>query len=355
MTSATVNNTQPPAKSTPQGVAHRNSVRTLGLLAAVAGLLAVAILSITIGSKLTPIPVSDVWHALFQPTGTENDSIVRDMRVPRTLVALVVGVALGVSGALIQALTRNPLADPGILGVNAGAAFFVALGVAFFGVGSISGYVWFAFAGALVVTVAVYLIGAAGRGPADPIRLTLAGVALGAVLAGITTAMTLLDPQAFDQMRSWNAGSVTGRSLDVIGPVLPFLVIGLVLALLIARPLNAIALGEDLANSLGVNVMGMRVIVIIAVTLLAGGATAIAGPIGFVGLMVPHIARWVVGPDQRWIITYTMVLAPILLLVSDIVGRVVIRPGEIPAGIVTAFIGAPVLIVLIRRKKASSL
>jgi len=342
-----------PQQTRAHGVARTNLFRSIGLLVALALLLLVVLLSIAIGSKAIPLP--EVWDAIFHPRNIDNDYIVRTLRVPRTLIGLAVGIALGVSGALIQALTRNPLADPGILGVNAGAAFFVALGVAVFGIGSISGYLWFAFAGALLVTVAVYLIGSAGRGPAEPIRLVLAGVALGAVLAGITTGMTLLDPRAFDQMRSWNAGSIVGRSMDVVWPVLPFLLIGLLLALVVARPLNAIALGEDMASSLGTNVTRTRVIVVIAVTFLSGGATAIAGPIGFVGLMIPHIARWIVGPDQRWIMLYTIVLAPLLLLTSDILGRVIARPGEIPVGIVTAFVGAPVLIILIRRKKASTL
>jgi iron complex transport system permease protein len=231
----------------------------------------------------------------------------------------------------------------------------VAVGIGGFGVASISGYVWFAFAGALLVSIAVYAIGSAGRGGADPLRLVLAGVALGAVLGGLTSALTLLDPKAFDAMRNWGAGSVVGRGLDLVWPVLPFLAVGLALALVTARPLNAIALGEDMASALGAHVLRTRILVIIAVTLLAGGATAIAGPIGFIGLMVPHVARWIVGPDQRWILPYTAVLSPILLLVADIVGRVVMRPAEIPVGIVTAFVGAPVLIVLIRRRKVSGL
>lgn len=334
-------------------VARANLLRGAGLFVIVSALALIILLSIAVGSKEIALPA--VWDALFHPSGSNEDTIVRALRVPRTVVGLVVGMALGVSGALIQALTRNPLADPGILGVNAGAAFFVAIGMTVFKVNAISDYLWFAFAGALTVTVAVYLIGSASHGTADPIRLVLAGVALGAVLAGITTGMTLLNPRAFDQMRSWDAGSVVGRDLDVVWPVLPFLAAGLFLALFVARPLNAIALGEDMASSLGANVNRTRAIVIVAVTLLAGGATAIAGPISFVGLMIPHIARWIVGPDQRWILLYTLALAPILLLGSDTLGRVVMRPGEIPVGIITAFVGAPVLIVLIRRKKASGL
>ncbi len=311
------------------------------------------LLSIVVGSK--NISLAAVLHGLFANTGQGDDYVIWDLRVPRTLVGIAVGAALGAAGALIQGLTRNPLADPGILGVNAGAAFFVGISVAFFGVSSVGGYLWFAFFGALVVTVVVYVIGSAGRGPADPVRLTLAGVALGAVLLSVVTALTLLDPRAFDRMRNWNAGSVAGRGYDVLVPVLPFLLVGAVLAAVATRSLNAVALGDEFANSLGANVSRTRVIVIVAVTLLAGGATAVAGPVGFIGLMVPHIARWIVGPDQRWILAYTLILAPCLVLAADVLGRLVLRSGEIPVGIVTAFIGAPVLIVLVRRKRASGL
>ncbi len=193
----------------------------------------------------------------------------------------------------------------------------------------------------------VYALGSVGRGGATPIRLTLAGVAIGSVLGGVSSAITLLDPSAFDQMRNWNAGSLSGRSMEVALGVSPFIAVGLVLALVIARPLNAVALGDDLARTLGAHILRTRVVGVIAVTLLCGAATAAAGPIGFVGLMVPHVARWFVGPDQRWILPYTVVCAPMLLLTSDILGRIVIRPGELQVGVVTAFVGAPVLIWLV--------
>lgn len=330
--------------------AHR---RVLMLPIVVIGLAVLVVLSVAIGAK--SIPISDVLEALGPGSDPNNAHVIWGLRVPRTVVGLCVGVALGVSGALIQALTRNPLADPGILGVNAGASFFVALGVAVFGVTTINGQVWLAFAGALVVTVAVYLVGSAGRGGTDPAKLTLAGVALSAVLTGLVSAMTLLDPKAFNEMRYWNVGSIVNRGWDVLVPVLPFLGAGLVLAVIAASSLNAIALGDDLARSLGTNVALVRVLVVLAVTLLAGGATAVAGPIGFIGLMIPHIARWITGPDQRWILLYTILLAPSLMLASDIIGRIVQWPAEFPVGIVTSFIGAPVLIVLVRRKKASAL
>lgn len=331
--------------------------RALGLLVAVAALVVICALSIVVGSK--DVALGDILDVLF--AGRQSDvasttaQVVLDLRIPRTIAGLVVGISLGVAGALIQALTRNPLADPGILGVNAGAAFFVTLGIGVFGVASVSGYIWFALAGALVTTVGVTLIGAAGRGGADPARLTLAGVAVGAVLTGITTALMLLDPISFNAMRNWNAGSLVERGLDVVLPVLPFLLLGLVIAVFAAWPLNAIALGDDLAVSLGARIVRTRILVVLAVTLLAGGATAIAGPIVFVGLMVPHVARWITGPDQRWIMAYTVVLAPVLLLAADILGRVLLRPGEIPVGIVTAFLGAPILIALVRRGRVSSL
>ncbi|WP_265976050.1 FecCD family ABC transporter permease, partial [Brucella intermedia] len=196
---------------------------------------------------------------------------------------------------------------------------------------------------------------AAGRDGATPVRLVLAGVALSAVLGGIGSAITLLDPQAFDSMRFWSIGSVAGRNMEIVATVAPFIGIGLVIALIAARSLNAVALGDDLARSLGANILRARILTLIAVTLLAGAGTAASGPIGFVGLMVPHVVRWFTGPDQRWIIPLTMIYAPMLLLSADIAGRLVLFPGELEAGIVTAFIGAPVLILLARRKKASGL
>ncbi|OII42526.1 ABC transporter permease [Plantibacter sp. MMLR14_011] len=324
----------------------------MGLGIAVAALATAILLSVLVGSH--PVDPTDVWRALTRPAGSVTDLVVLDLRIPRTVAGLVVGVGLGVSGVLIQGLTRNPLGDPGILGVDAGAALFVAIGV-LFGARTPVQYLPFAFLGALVVTALVYVIGSAGRGGADPVRLTLAGVALAAVLSGITTAMMLLDPVTFRQLRGWNAGSFVERGFDVVLPALPFVVAGVVIALFSARSLNALALGDDLASSLGTRLATTRVLAVVAITLLAGGATAIAGPVGFVGLMVPHIARWIVGPDQRWIVAYSILIAPAVLLTSDVIGRVILWPSDVPVGIVTAFIGAPVLIHLVRRAKASAL
>lgn len=328
--------------------------RALGLVAALITLVVVIAASLAIGAR--DMPISEVLGAFFAPTGSDDQLVVLELRLPRTVLGILVGMGLGLAGGLIQALTRNPLADPGILGVNAGASLAITIGVAFFGISSITGYIWFAFAGALVATVGVYVIGSAGRSrTVDPIRLTLAGVAVAAVLTGLTKAILLTNERAFDAFRSWDVGAIAGRDFDTVTAILPFIVIGTVLALALSHSLNAVALGDDLAASLGTSVNRTRVLSILAVTLLAGAATAAAGPIGFIGLMIPHIARWIVGPDQRWILGYSVVLSPILLLASDVIGRVVMKPGELQVGVVTAFVGAPVLIALVRRKKASGL
>lgn len=335
------------------GLASTNAQRAFWLFIAAGVLVLVLLASIAIGSK--DIPIATVVDALFNYNDSDDHAIILALRVPRTILGLGVGIALGLSGALIQALTRNPLADPGILGVNAGASFAVTLAVGVFGFTTINSYIWFAFLGAVLATILVYAIGSVGRGAATPIRLTLAGVAISAVLSGVQSGMALLDPQTFDRMRFWGAGSLTAPGWDNIVVTAPFIAIGVVLAIFAARPLNAIALGDDLAASLGANIIRTRVTVVIAVTLLAGAATAAAGPIFFIGLMIPHVARWLIGPDQRWIAALTIVLSPVLLLSSDIIGRVVMRPGELQVGIVTAFVGAPVLILLARRRKVSGL
>lgn len=335
------------------GLAQTNAIRSVWLFVACGVLVLVCLASIAVGSK--DIPIDTVIDAILAYDDSDDHAIIMALRLPRSILGLLVGMALGVSGALMQALTRNPLADPGILGVNAGAAFAIAMGVGFFGIASVHHYIGFAFAGAVGATVLVYAVGSVGRGAATPVRLTLAGIAIGAVLGGITSGLALLDPITFDRLRFWGAGSLAAPGLDNIFAMAPFLVVGIGLAVLVARPLNAIALGDDLAAALGADIMRVRVIVVAAVTLLCGAATAVAGPIGFVGLMIPHVARWIVGPDQRWITALTLVLSPILLLCADIVGRIVMRPGELQVGIVTAFVGAPVLILLARRRKVSGL
>ena len=332
--------------------ARRTAARRVVALAGTVLLLAVlVVLSIGVGAK--EIPFDRAIAALFSHGRSEQDAVVVGLRLPRTVLGILVGAALAVAGAIIQALTRNPLADPGILGVNAGAALAVSVGVAAFGVTSILGYVWFAFAGAIAATVLVVLIGAAGRGGSSPLRMTLAGVGLGAVFSGITSDVALTDPQAFQRMLSWSTGSLVGPTLSTSGVVAVPIVIGLAIAVLIARDLGTLGMGDDLAVALGTRTRRTRWLAVVAITLLTGAGTAAAGPITFVGLMVPHVARWIAGPDQRWITRLSMTLGPCLLLLSDVVGRVVDRPAEIPVGLVTAFVGAPVLIVLVRRARTA--
>ena len=327
--------------------------RAVGLLVAAVVLALTCALSLAIGTE--NVDPMTVWRALTDYTDTGSEWIVHELRIPRTLLGIVVGVALGLSGALIQGVSRNPLADAQILGINSGAGLFVVAAISFLGLRTVWSYVWFAFAGALVAMVLVYLIGMTGRAVASPVRMLLAGVAAGAVMEGISYGIRLRNSRAFDSMRYWDAGALDGHPLAVVGVVTPFIVVGTVLCLYVSRGLNAVALGDELAVAMGGNVIRTRVVGLIAVTLLAGAATAGAGPIGFVGLMVPHAVRWYTGPDWRWICAYCVFVAPALLLAADVVGRVVVAPGELPAGIVTAFVGAPVLIWLVRRRTAAAL
>lgn len=341
-------------RATSRGPASAGSAaRWAGLPVAVLVLVLAVLLSLMVGAKaLSP---DTVLSALFDADGSDVQAIVRDSRLPRTVVGLVVGPALGVCGALIQAFTRNPLADPGILGVNAGATFAVTIGVGLLGIRGPLVYVWFALAGALVVTLVVYLIGATGpRGPSAG-RMTLAGVAIGAVLSGVTSIVMLKNMEVFSTLRFWGLGSLGGRDEGAVAIIAPFLAVGLLISFLIARPLNAIALGDDLGRTLGAGLVRTRVWAVVGVTVLAGGATALAGPIAFIGLMVPHAVRWFTGPDQRWIIVYSALVAPSMLLLSDVIGRVVLPSGELQVSIVTAVVGAPILVLLARRKKVSGL
>jgi iron complex transport system permease protein len=342
------------AATAPSPTAARQVGLAAGLLVAIGVLVLVALVSIAVGAK--SIPLGSVLDALFDHDPSNNDHlIVRSLRVPRTIVGLLVGAALGAGGALMQGLTRNPLADPGILGVNAGAALFVVIGIYWFGLQSLLGYVWFAFIGAALASVVVYSLGSLGREGATPVKLALAGAALTAMLGSITTAILLMDVDTLDQFRFWNVGSLSGRTSTVALNVAPFILVGLLMAIASGPLLNGLALGDDVARGLGQRIGLSRIVGAVAIVLLCGAATAAAGPIVFVGLAVPHIARVITGPDYRWVIPYSIVLAPVLLLGSDIVGRVIARPGEVQVGIVTAVFGAPVFIFLVRQRKMAEL
>lgn len=333
---------------------HRNGTLVLGLLVSGVVLVVAVIASLAIGSRA--IDPLTVLQSLFS-YDDENPLhlMVMELRVPRTLLGIVVGAALAVCGGLIQAFTRNPLADPGILGVNAGASFAVTFAVGVLGLTAPGAYVPFALAGAFALTVLVYVLGSFGASGATPMKLTLAGVALGAAFTGFTTAIVLRDLGTLQVMRFWGVGSIGGHTLDQLAWAAPLIAIGLLIGLLCARSLNALALGDDLAQALGARVRVTRILVIIAVTLLAGTSVAAAGPIAFVGLMIPHIVRWFTGPDQRWVLTYSMIIGPAFLLFADILGRIVLPNGEMRVGIVTALLGAPILIILVRRKRVSGL
>ncbi|MGW5720134.1 FecCD family ABC transporter permease [Amycolatopsis sp. NPDC003865] len=323
--------------------------RALGLLAAFALLVFLCLLSIWLGSK--EISFGAVWQVLLHDDGSADAVIIHSVRMPRTFLAVLVGAGLGLAGTVMQALTRNPLADPGLLGVSAGAAFAIVFSITVLGVGSLYGSIWFAFAGALAATAVVYYLGTRGRAGSSPVKLALAGAAVTALLSSFTSAMVLSDPVALNRYRFWSAGSLSGVDATALLQVLPFLVVGVVLAIASGPALNSLALGDDVAIALGRRLGPLRLRGALAITLLTGAAVAVAGPIVFLGLIVPHAVRFVLGPDHRWLLPYTAVLAPCLLLAADILGRVMARPGEIRAGVIVAFLGAPFFIHLVRRRK----
>lgn len=340
----------PPREAVPRQVATRRSRKRWTGLLVLGGLLVVAaLLSIVFGTKSLTLP--QVWHGLWSPTGTEGDVIVRDLRLPRTALAVTAGLALGVAGALMQGHTRNPIADPVLLGVSAGAGMSVAGGIFLLGITTLYGYVWFGFLGAMLASVVVYLVSTLARGGATPVTLALAGAAVHALFTALTAGIVLFDQRALDVYRFWTVGSVGGRPIELTGQILPFVLAGLLLAALNAPGLNALSLGEDVARALGVRVGLTRFTGMAAITLLTGVAVAACGPIGFVGLMATHIGRSYTGPDYRWVLGYAALLGAILMVGADILGRVVARPGELPVGIMLAFIGAPLFIHLVRRRK----
>ena len=330
------------------------------LMALVGAVLAlICLLSIALGART--VPPDQVLRALFgHPPNALVDNVVWSARVPRTALGLTAGAAIGLSGALMQALTRNPLADPGMLGVSAGASFAIVLAIAVLGVGSLYGYIWFAFAGALAASLAVYLLGRLGRSGLTPVKLALAGVAVTSLLSSLTSAVVLTDPDALNRYRFWSAGTIADQDGGAVLRILPFLGLGAVLALACAPALNSVALGEDVAASLGRRLGLVRLQGVVAVMLLTGAAVAVIGPVVFLGLVVPHLARILaqqagLGPDHRWLLPLSALLAPCLLLAADIVGRMVDRPTEIQAGTIVAFIGGPFFIALVRRHRLAEL
>ena len=327
--------------------------RAAWLTAAVVVLALLAGASLAVGAR--DVSLAAVWQALTAFDPANGGHAVVHARIPRTVLGLLAGGALGLAGAAMQGVARNPLADPGIIGVNAGAALAVVTGIHVFGVATFSGYIWFAFLGAAAAAVVVYLVASLGREGATPVKLALAGAALSAGLYSLMNVILVSSQDTLDRFRFWQVGGIAGRDWPVILPALPFLAGGALIVLMAGRILNGLALGDDIARGLGQRVGLSRAVTALGIVLLCGSATALAGPIGFIGLVIPHAVRFLTGPDYRWILPFSLVAAPVLLLGADIVGRVVLLPGEVPAGIMTALVGAPVFVWLIRRGKGAGL
>lgn len=291
-----------------------------------------------------------VWAALFWYDDSTEHLIIRTLRVPRALIAAMVGASLAVAGAIMQGVTRNPMASPGILGVNAGAALAAVAAVFLLGASSLAAYAWFAFAGAGMAAVAVYALGSVGRGGPTPLKLTVAGAAMAALLSSLTTGILILDQRTLDQIRFWLAGSVAGRDLDLFLQALPYMAVGILAAFALGRQITTLSLGEDVARGLGQRTGWIKAAAALVVVLLAGGSVAVAGPIGFVGLVIPHVVRFFVGVDYRWILPYAAVLGGVFLVLADVAARMVLRPQELPVGVMTALIGGPFFVYLVRWK-----
>lgn len=331
--------------------------RVVALVIGLALLVVTVILSLAFGSR--PVTVTEVVDGvttwLRGQTPTDIGALAVQSRIPRTALALLAGAALAISGALMQAITRNPLADPGILGVNTGAALAVVIGIAFFGLADTWGYLSLALIGAGLTAVFVYFVGSVGAGGTTPIKLALAGAATTAALTSLVSAILLPRQNVLDEFRYWQVGNVGRAEWETMAVVAPVLVFGAIVAIFSASALNALAMGDDVATGLGVHVGRIRIVAAIAGVALCAAVTAVAGPIGFVGLMVPHVVRLVSGPDQRWLLPLSAIGGAILLVAADTIGRVIGSPGEVEAGIITAFVGAPVLIVIARRTRMRAL
>ncbi|MEU9284534.1 iron ABC transporter permease [Streptomyces sp. NPDC048275] len=327
--------------------------RRVGWMAAALLLLLLAVLlSLAVGSRT--IPPSTVWDALVHGGTSDDAQVVRSLRVPRTVIGVLVGIALAVAGTVLQGITRNPIAEPGILGISQGASLGVVFAIAFLGVHTLTGYVWYAFAGAGVAAVCIYAVASGGRGGASPVKLALAGAAMNAFIASVISAVLTTNARALDEFRFWDVGSISGRDTTIAGQVWPFLLAGLLLVLAMARGLDALALGDDIARGLGHNVALLRATGALGATVLTGAAVAAAGPIAFIGLAVPHIARALVGPGHRLLLPMAALLGPVMLLLADVLGRIVVPPSEVPVAVMTALAGVPFLVVLVRRKAVAT-
>lgn len=322
-------------------------IGALPICLAVLGLSVMA--SIAFGAA--DIKIQTVWASITAFDAQDaNHLIIQSLRLPRAITAMLVGAALGVAGAIMQGLTRNPLADPGLLGIEAGATLAVVGGVFLFQINSLPVYAVFAFAGGTVTALIVYALGSMGRGGATPFKLTIAGAALSSLLASLTTTILMFNQRSLEEVRFWMAGSVAGREMHLVLEALPFIAVALIIALLMGRQITTLSMGEDIAKGLGQSVGWIKIVSAAIVVVLAGTSVALAGPIGFIGLVIPHVVRMFAGVDYRWILPYSAVLGAAMLVLADLIGRMAVRPLEMPVGIMTAAIGGPVFIYLVRWK-----
>ncbi|MGP4081860.1 FecCD family ABC transporter permease [Pseudalkalibacillus sp. R45] len=324
-----------------------NVKKLIGLLAGI--FLVVFFIGCSVVYGYTSVNWGMVIHSFTQFDGSNEHIIIQESRVPRALIGAAVGASLAIAGALMQGITRNPLASPSIFGINAGAGFFIVVAVTFFSISSIHQFAWIAFFGAMVTSLIVYLLGSLGRDGLTPVKLTLAGAAMAAMFASMTQGMLALDEKALEEVLFWLTGSIEGRKLGILTAMLPYLIIGWLGSLLITGQMNTLSMGDDVAAGLGQNTTLIKISAAVVIVLLAGSAVAIAGPIGFIGIVIPHIARGLVGINYKWIIPYSGLLGAILLLLADIAARYVIMPKEVPVGVMTALIGTPFFIYIARR------
>jgi iron complex transport system permease protein len=329
------------------GILQDNKIRTAVLIIGIFIAFIVMVLSVVLGYTDTSLSMAIEAYTAFN--GSNEHLIIQLSRVPRALVGMAVGISLGIAGVLMQALTRNPIASPDIFGVNAGAGFFIVFGVTFLGITSIQQFMWIGFLGAAVASGLAYALGSAGRGGLTPVKLTLAGAVMAALFASLTQGMLVTNEKALDEVLFWLAGSVEGRKLSMLAAVIPALLIAWTVSMLLSRQLNAFALGEDVAVSLGQKTVIFKFAAALMVVLLAGGSVAIAGPISFIGIVVPHFARYLVGSDHRWIVPFSALTGGIMLVLADIGARYIIMPEEAPVGVVTALLGTPFFIYIVRK------
>ena len=333
-----------PVSQLPKQNSRSECLLTIGLPLGILALIICLVISITTGK--VEISLETVYKTFIAFDGSTNQLIIRTLRLPRSLIAILVGASLAVAGSIMQGLTKNPLASPGIIGINAGATLAIVSARLIFGFSSDNIYPIFGFFGAIVTALIVYWLGSLGQGGLHPIKLTIAGAAITALFSSLTTAILILDIKSLEEFRFWLAGSVAGKDLNLFWQVFPYLLIGLAIAFFLARQITLLTLGEDIATGLGVKTAWVKVGAIVSVVILAGCSVSIAGAIGFIGLVVPHIVRLLVGIDYRWIIPYAAIFGGILLLLADIAARMLLQPIEIPVGIMTSLIGGPFFIYL---------